>query len=52
MDPRGPFLYLLSGCGVSILCTRAPSVLFWIRLILDRGGVPVCVRWLDRSTPL
>ena len=33
-------LYLLQGCGVSLICQKGPIMLSWILEIVERGGVP------------
>ena len=33
-------IYLLQGCGVSLICQKGPMMLSWILEIIERGGVP------------
>lgn len=32
--------FLVSGCGVSMVCYDVKAVMGWVEMILDRGGVP------------
>lgn len=32
--------YLVSGCGVSVLCETQESVVEWIKEMVQRGGTP------------
>lgn len=36
---------VVSGCGVSAVCNTEEGVLYWIREIIDRGGVPLVKLW-------
>jgi hypothetical protein len=32
-------MFLLQGCGVSLIC-EGPSMIFWMNYIINRGGSP------------
>lgn len=42
-------LYLLQGCGVSLICEKGEIMTNWIRYIVDQGGAPVIQRWASGS---
>lgn len=33
-------LYFVQGCGVSLMCQKGEAMLWWIRRIIELGGVP------------
>jgi hypothetical protein len=33
-------MFLLQGCGVSLICEQGPSMIFWLNYIISRGGSP------------
>jgi hypothetical protein len=40
--------YLISGCGVSMICDQS-GVLGWVEYILDKGGTPQVSIFKDYS---
>lgn len=42
-------LYLLQGCGVSLICEKGEVMLNWIRYIVSRGDTPKIQRWASGS---
>lgn len=33
--------YLVSGCGISVVCDDADAVVSWMKEFVERGGIPV-----------
>ncbi len=33
-------LYRVSGCGISVVCMKGESMLWWITKIIRKGGTP------------
>lgn len=40
-------LFLVQGCGMSLICARGQRMLEWIDEILNRGGIPEITRLLS-----
>lgn len=33
--------YMVTGCGVSFLCQNPESIMEWVSLIIEKGGIPI-----------
>lgn len=42
-------MYLVQGCGVSLICQKGERMLAWIREIIALGGVPKIERWAGEA---
>ncbi len=37
--------WLVSGCGISAICSSQDGITWWTSAIIERGGVPIVMRW-------
>lgn len=42
-------VFVIKGCGVTLLCEQGQEMLDWITYMVDRGGVPAVTKWSAHS---
>lgn len=43
-NEEGMLMFLLHGCGVTLICSKGNSMIEWIGYIIERGGVPTVTK--------